>query len=478
MTTELDIQLDDLFGPETPAPRADESRGLARIAGAIDGLEVTTLWLAAPTGELLAAWAPSAEPSATDEFHKLQEKGLFRNRHDDRFRTFSDEDGVVFLVEHFDGTESAGILAGRLRPAPPEVADECVAQLQRLHPWLAACAALALTDPRQNKSTNILTARLEQLSNERVAFREEHQQMVAAMLEERDARIREQQEYLTRLEDEVATRTRKLRKKSKRLKRAVARHRRDLESAALIQQSLLPASLPKLAGVDVAWTFRPCDELAGDSLNVFRLDEGHLGLYVLDVSGHGVPAALLSVTLSRLLSPTLDQSTLLKRRLDRAPYYALTPPNEVAAELNRQFQMQPETSQYFTMLYGILDVKNRQLRYVSAGHPGLVHLRAAGGSEVREAPGFAIGWFEEAEYQETTLSLEAGDRIVLYSDGLTEASDETGKAFGNQGLLETLEACRTESLETTVARLPATIEQWCLPGRLMDDLSVLALQID
>ena len=100
--------------------------------------------------------------------------------------------------------------------------------------------------------------------------------------------------------------------------------------------------------MNFAWVFKPCEELGGDILNVFMLDEQQVGLYLLDVSGHGVTAALLSVTLNRVLSPAPSPHSLLKQQ------GRLMPPAEVAEQLNREFPMDPTTGQYFTLLYGIL----------------------------------------------------------------------------------------------------------------------------
>jgi phosphoserine phosphatase RsbU/P len=163
------------------------------------------------------------------------------------------------------------------------------------------------------------------------------------------------------------------------------RIKKDLESAARIQAALLPASFPDVHGVRFAWNFRPCDELAGDSLNVFRLDEQHIGLYLLDVSSHGVPAALLAVMLSRVMSPVMSQSSLLKQHCSNPLGYRLVPPAEVAAQLNRQFPMTSTNGQYFTILYGVLDLQTRVLRYVQAGHPKPCRssCQPTGGSPIR-----------------------------------------------------------------------------------------------
>src|SRR3954452_9713974 len=115
-----------------------------------------------------------------------------------------------------------------------------------------------------------------------------------------------------------------------RLAKANTRMSRDLGAAAKIQETFLPREVPRVPGTDFAWVYRPCDELAGDGLNVIPLGEGKVGLYVLDVSGHGVAAALRSVTLSRLLSPPSEPSSILMRAGEVRDRFDITPPAEVA----------------------------------------------------------------------------------------------------------------------------------------------------
>jgi len=126
------------------------------------------------------------------------------------------------------------------------------------------------------------------------------------------------------------------------IQKANKRMKSDLEAAAEVQKSLLPKECLEIQEVRFAHTFKPCEELGGDIFNVFKLDEKHVGLYILDVSGHGVPAALLSVTLSHVMSPLPDQSSLLKQQIGNFSGYRLVPPAEVAKHLNNQFLMDPD----------------------------------------------------------------------------------------------------------------------------------------
>ena len=219
-----------------------------------------------------------------------------------------------------------------------------------------------------------------------------------------------------------------------RLAEANSRMSRDLRAAAKIQEAFLPRNLPRVPGTDFAWIYRPCDELAGDGLNIIPLDNENIALYILDVSGHGVASALLSVTLSRLLSLPSDPASILIRDADISNGFDITPPAEVAAQLNRLFPFDSATTQFATMVYGVLNVASGEFRYVSAGHPGPVHLPCDAAPVILESPGSPIGLADDA-YEERSVRLAAGDRLYLYSDGVPEAMDADGNAFGDARLL-------------------------------------------
>ena len=218
-----------------------------------------------------------------------------------------------------------------------------------------------------------------------------------------------------------------------RLAKVNRRMSRDLLAAAKIQETFLPHELPRVLGTDFAWIYRPCDELAGDGLNVILLGDDMVGLYVFDVSGHGVASALLSVSLSRLLSAPSDPASILIRGGGAGVRAEITPPAEVAARLNRLFPFDAATEQLTTMVYGILNAATGEFRYVSAGHPGPVHLPSGAGPLILESEGFPIGLTDDA-YEERSVRLGPGDRLYIYSDGLAEAMDSAGQQFGSPDL--------------------------------------------
>jgi sigma-B regulation protein RsbU (phosphoserine phosphatase) len=263
---------------------------------------------------------------------------------------------------------------------------------------------------------------------------------------------------------------------NERLAKANGRMSRDLKAAAKIQESFLPRDVPRVPGTEFAWIYRPCDELAGDGLNVIPLGDGKVGLYILDVSGHGVASALLSVTLCRLLSPPSESSSILIRDGDVRDRCDITPPAEVAARLNQLFPFDLVTEQFATMVYGILNTATGEFRYVSAGHPGPLHLPSGGDPLILEGQGFPIGLADGA-YEERSVHLGAGDRLCLYSDGIPEAMDTAGKRFGDTRLLEAIGRGRSKSLQESVASLLGQIARWHGSDRQQDDISILAVEV-
>jgi PAS domain S-box-containing protein len=267
-----------------------------------------------------------------------------------------------------------------------------------------------------------------------------------------------------------------LRRASRELEEANQRMRADLETAARIQRSLLPIQLPDLPGLRLAWAFRPCRELAGDMLDVVRLDEHHVGFYVADVSGKGVPAALLSVTLNHTLSTIPEQSCLLTAPEPGAAAVP-TSPAAVAATLNRRFQMEPKRVQYFTMFYGVLDLRTLALRYVSAAHPPAIVVPRDGQPKSLPFEGFPVGLVEEAEYEDRGHGLDPGDRLYVYTDGVTEATCERRGELGVHRLRSALHAARAEPLQESVESVRRLVEEWCGEREPADDVSVLALEV-
>ena len=223
------------------------------------------------------------------------------------------------------------------------------------------------------------------------------------------------------------------------LETANTRMSHDLEIAAKVQQSLLPTEGPDSGRVQFAWKYLPCDELAGDFLNFFSLDDTHIAVFVVDVSGHGVASSLLSVTVGRVMTPQVSSSALLVQPQNGSDQLRIVPPAEVAYELNQRFSMEDQNGLYFTLAYGVLDTETLEFRYVQAGHDPLVHVPRVGNPEVLEGSGLAIGFLDDVEFEEYRVQLQPGDRLFIYSDGVPEAMDEELNEFGERQMVEVME---------------------------------------
>ncbi len=263
---------------------------------------------------------------------------------------------------------------------------------------------------------------------------------------------------------------------NQQLEAANAALKLDLQAAEEVQRSLLPAELPLIPGFEFAYLFRPCIDVGGDSLNVVALDDRYAGIYILDVSGHGVAAALLSVTLSHLLAAPPDRSFLYHPSADGPRKHSISPPAEVVARLNRQFLGRRGRPQYFTMIYGLLDTDSGAFQFAAAGHLGPIHVARGSAPRVLETGGFPVGLMSRATYQEHCVTLAKGDRLYLCTDGIYEAQDEDGEEFGVERLLAQLARNRELPLDESLAKVMECVEEWAAQAGPADDASMVAIE--
>ena len=268
-----------------------------------------------------------------------------------------------------------------------------------------------------------------------------------------------------------------LRESIKELEKANKKIKDDLEAAARLQRSLLPDRLPEIEGLEIAWNLLSCDELAGDTLNVVRLDEEHIGMYVVDVSGHGVPAALLSVTVNRWMSSNRNHSVLYRSDSESKDGFTVASPDQVAEKLNALFPMDLETHQYLTILYGIFNVRTHQFKYTSTGHPPPIHVPANGMTTILPGEGLPVGFVPEAQYEEYRVSFQPGDRLYLYSDGIIEVLNRDDEEFGTERLLKVIQQNRHLSLNESLSGILESVNQWVDDSELQDDVSMLAVEV-
>jgi len=279
-------------------------------------------------------------------------------------------------------------------------------------------------------------------------------------------RLVEHEQKLKRLQAQlVAT--------NKKLKEVLDAIQFDLDAASKIQRQLLPPEKIIIEGIETAWWFEPCAEVSGDLLNVFHLDTDHIGLYVLDVSGHGVQAALLAVSLSRMLTNWDDTDTLVTTGQG-----TVRPPGEVLNLLNRRFQIDDSSNQYFTIIYGVLNTSTGVFRYAKAGHQPLLVCAPDGTAEFMVHGSHPVGWQKDVIYTDCELKPAPGTRLFLFTDGIIEAKPGVKEEmFGYDRLASLVKQERQSDLASCVDSAARAVHTW-LDGRPPgDDMTLLALEI-
>jgi len=201
----------------------------------------------------------------------------------------------------------------------------------------------------------------------------------------------------------------------------------QLRLAGLVQQDFLPAQLPNSEEARWATVFLPAEWVSGDIYDIVRIDEQHIGFYVADVVGHGIPAALLTIF--------VKQALVMRETIENN--YRIFSPAEAMKNLNVRMAAQKLSGyQFATCCYCLLNIKTLQLTYSRAGHPYPVLIRPQEKPEQLEIQGSLLGIFGQAEYTQQTVQLQSGDKILLYSDGaepfVGSFDDQTGFQFSEE----------------------------------------------
>ncbi|MGH1453299.1 MAG: PP2C family protein-serine/threonine phosphatase [Paracoccaceae bacterium] len=229
----------------------------------------------------------------------------------------------------------------------------------------------------------------------------------------------------------------------------------DLIEAKKLQQSLVRERFYDFDQGQVSLLLRSSGHVGGDLVGVFPVCDGRIGLFGIDVSGHGISSALMTARLAGYLSATPDHNVALARQPDGT--YAMLPPATVAAELNRLVLEDMETEHYFTLLLADVDLTTGHMRMVQAGHPHPVVQRADGKLETLGSGGLPVGLIAGASYEEFDLTLNKGDRLLIQSDGVNECPDPDGVQLDDEGLMDLLKDLSyvhgTALLETLVWKL-------------------------
>ncbi|GAB4372277.1 MAG: SpoIIE family protein phosphatase [Elainellaceae cyanobacterium] len=238
----------------------------------------------------------------------------------------------------------------------------------------------------------------------------------------------------------------------------------ELVEAATYIRSLLP--LPMDESVTIQSQFLPSRQLGGDCFDYFWLDPDYLAVYLLDVSGHGVGAALLSVSV---------QNFLRSQALSSINFYQ---PNRVLEALNASFQMEKHGDRYFTIWYGVYNHQKRKLCYANAGHPPAILLshneEKALTARRLKARGTPIGMLPDTKYVNEYHDIQADDVLCLFSDGIYEMQNESGLVWGLDRFIELLLACYTTP--SSPNQVIEKVKQLTQLSAFEDDCSLLQIR--
>jgi sigma-B regulation protein RsbU (phosphoserine phosphatase) len=250
----------------------------------------------------------------------------------------------------------------------------------------------------------------------------------------------------------------------------------DLQAAAGIQQCLLPQRQEKSRkdeDLEIEWKFTPSETIGGDIFNVIHLDEDHLGFYMIDVSGHGVPPALVTFSLSQTLQPHMGCT--IRKKPGCTPDYEIVSPGEVLTALDLEYPWE-RFEKFLTVIYLIVDIHHGHLVYSNAAHPPPILLHADGTFELLEKGGTIIGLGGVLPFEEEDKAFSAGDKIIIYTDGVFEFTNDKGELFGEERFHALVKSLHGLDIGAMLDEIVRAIEGFAQGEKLRDDVSILGLE--
>ncbi len=240
-----------------------------------------------------------------------------------------------------------------------------------------------------------------------------------------------------------------------------ARAAGEIEEASATQRGLLPREIPNFPGFDISAAWRPAGAVSGDYLDVLKLNSNNLALCVADVIGKGVPAALLMSNVQAAVHALAGE---------------MHPTGQLCGRINRIVSGNLGSGKFITFFYGVLDAERRRLSYTNAGHCEPILVRQSGECLRVNHGGVVLGVFPDWSYKEEHLDLAPGDRLVLFTDGITEIENADGEDFGEQRLMDVLAANRHLDAEAMQKRVMAAIAEFS-GGNFQDDATLIVTAV-
>lgn len=238
-------------------------------------------------------------------------------------------------------------------------------------------------------------------------------------------------------------------------------HEREVETAGEIQQRLLPKAMPQIPGFELAGAWLPAHVIGGDYYDAFTLSEERIGLCIGDVSGKGVPAALLMANVQAIVKAIITDSV---------------PPKVLCEQVNRVIYRNISVEKFVSFFYGLLNLVDRTLIYTNAGHNFPLLVRQDGSYQWLEGGGTVLGVFENTTYEQREVALGAGDRLVLFTDGVTEMRNASSEEFGETRLFRLVLEHRELGAAALHDKILKTVTGFGT-GEVQDDVTLLVLAV-
>jgi phosphoserine phosphatase RsbU/P len=239
------------------------------------------------------------------------------------------------------------------------------------------------------------------------------------------------------------------------------RQEQELEQAREIQQSLMPKEIPQIGGFEIDGAWEPARVVGGDYFDVIRLSESKLGICIADVVGKSVSAALLMANV---------QATV------RAFAHESTSPAALCGRVNSVLSASIGTGKFVTFFYAVLDARTRSMQYTNAGHLLPIRISADNAQHELKNGGAVLGVFPDWTYETSQLQLEQGDRLLLFTDGITEAGTGGDQEFGEERLVNSARECISRSAGEIKLRILADARKFC-DQQLHDDATIIVIAV-
>ncbi len=286
---------------------------------------------------------------------------------------------------------------------------------------------------------------------------------------------REAFEHIKRLSEELASRNDMLRASNHELATHNERIQQDLKLAQTVQLGFLPKAFPRQDRLVFDKFYLTSDMLGGDLFDVFSLSHDHVALYMADVSGHGVSAALISGLLKMAVASVKEKGGIAHGHL-HAEFYE---PGRVLGTLNEMLVKEIPEYEFITMIYAVIDLTTDVFRIANAGHPyPLCYRTKRKELELWKIPsGPALGFIENQTYPVTEMNIEEGDRVLFYTDGLTEAMNPDSKEFGEERLMELVRRHGAYAPQDIIEAVRDAVDLHRNGEKVSDDFSMLVTEI-